>query len=218
MTSPFSRNLKLTAALAATLVATGCTRQGDVDASGGVVAVRSACPDAAIPAMTGDITLFNPADSRDLAALDVTAAITNLRSSCSDADGKLYSEASFDVVARRSFADGAREVVLPYFATVVRGGDAVISKRVGEVRLNFAPGEYRAVASAKAGAFIDRGAATLPEDIEKRITRRREAGDADAALDPFADPDVRDAVKRTTFELLVGFNLTQDQLRYNATR
>ena len=44
------------------------------------------------------------------------------------------------------------------------------------------------------------------------------AGDADAAIDPFAQPDVKAALARTSFELLVGFNLTQDQLRYNATR
>jgi len=41
---------------------------------------------------------------------------------------------------------------------------------------------------------------------------------ADAAIDPFAQPDVKAALQRTSFELLVGFNLTQDQLRYNATR
>jgi hypothetical protein len=33
-----------------------------------------------------------------------------------------------------------------------------------------------------------------------------------------ADPQVKAAVDRATFELLVGFQLTQDQLAYNATR
>ena len=40
----------------------------------------------------------------------------------------------------------------------------------------------------------------------------------DAALDPLADPQVRAAVQRATFEVLIGFQLTQDQLAYNATR
>ena len=31
-------------------------------------------------------------------------------------------------------------------------------------------------------------------------------------------PTIRDAVARATFEHLVGFQLTQEQLRYNATR
>ena len=58
----------------------------------------------------------------------------------------------------------------------------------------------------------------LPEDIREQITRKREPGDPDAALDPLADPAVRAAVQRATFELLVGFQLTEAQLRYNATR
>ena len=41
---------------------------------------------------------------------------------------------------------------------------------------------------------------------------------ADAAVDPMSDPAVREAVTRATFEHLVGFQLTQDQLRYNVTR
>ena len=50
------------------------------------------------------------------------------------------------------------------------------------------------------------------------LTRPRKAGEADAAIDPLADPAIRAAVASATFEHLVGFQLTQDQLRYNATR
>lgn len=196
----------------------GCSQRGEIDETGGIIAVRSACPVAAIPAMTGDITLFNPPASTDAAAIDVVASITNLRSTCQENGEKFYTEATFDVQARRSDASAAREVVLPYFSTVVRGGNAVIAKRVGEVRVTFQPGEYRASASAKAGSYVDRSAATLPADIQRRITDKRKAGDADAALDPLATPEVRAALQRTSFELLVGFNLSQAQLRYNATR
>ena len=76
----------------------------------------------------------------------------------------------------------------------------------------------RATARATAGAYVDRGEATLPADIREQITRRREPGDPDAALDPLADPTVRAAIERATFELLVGFQLTEEQLAYNATR
>ena len=65
---------------------------------------------------------------------------------------------------------------------------------------------------------MNKSAATLPAEIQQKITQKRKAGDADAAIDPFAQPDVKTALQRTSFELLVGFNLTQDQLRYNATR
>ena len=65
---------------------------------------------------------------------------------------------------------------------------------------------------------MNRADASLPADIREQITRKRKAGDPDAALDPLADPAVRAALQRATFELLVGFQLSQDQLSYNATR
>nr|WP_238564952.1 hypothetical protein [Sphingobium bisphenolivorans] len=210
----FSR-IALTGMLALALA--GCSRRGEIDPTGGIVAVRSPCPVAAIPAQTGDITLFNPAGSTDARAIDVVADITNLRSTCSEGD-QFYTEASFTVNARRTDATAARQVVLPYFSAVVRGGNAVVAKRVGQVMLDFPAGQYRASATAKAGSYVNRTAATLPADIQAKINSKRKAGDADAAIDPFAQPDVKAALQRTSFELLVGFNLTQDQLRYNATR
>ncbi|WP_066699302.1 hypothetical protein [Sphingobium amiense] len=199
------------------LALAGCSRRGEIDATGGVVAVRSACPSAAIPAGTGDVTLFNPANSTDASAIDVVANITDLRSTCSDG-AQFYTEATFTVNARRTDASVARQVTLPYYSAVVQAGTNVIAKRVGQVTLNFAPGAYRASAQAKAGSYVDKAAATLPADVQAKITQKRKAGDADAAIDPFAQPDVKAALQRTSFELLVGFNLTQDQLRYNATR
>lgn len=195
-----------------------CAKVGDIDVTGGIVAKRSACPSVAIPNYTGDVTLFNPPQSRDAAAMDVVANITNLRSSCNDGGAQLYTEATFEVQGRRSDPNGARDVTLPYFATVMRGGTAVVSKRVGQVTLRFADGQYRASTSATAQSYIDKDQATLPPDIQDRITRERKAGDADAASDPMSDPAVRAALQRTSFELLIGFNLTQDQLKYNVTR
>ena len=42
--------------------------------------------------------------------------------------------------------------------------------------------------------------------------------DPDAAIDPLSNPTIREAVARATFEHLIGFQLTDAQLRYNATR
>ena len=75
-----------------------------------------------------------------------------------------------------------------------------------------------ATASAKVGSFVNRADAALPEDIRQKITKRRRAGDIDAALDPLADPEVKAAIARTRFEMLVGFQLTEEQLVYNVRR
>lgn len=207
-------------ALSAVAVLSGCSRNGElvIDQGVGITSVLTLCPAVGIPDYTGDITTFRTAGDTTAASLDVSAAMTNLRSTCNDEAAQIYSEASFTVNARRTDARGARTVTLPYFVTVLRGGSAVVSKRVGNVTIAFADGQDRATATAKAGSFINRADAALPDDIRERITRRRRAGDAEAALDPLADPEVKAAIARTRFEMLIGFQLTEDQLRYNATR
>jgi hypothetical protein len=207
-------------ALATVAALSACSNKGElvVDQGVGIVSVLSLCPSVGIPDYTGDVTTFAAGADRSLGSLDVTAAMTNLRATCNDTSEQVYSEATFDVHARRSDTSGARTVTLPYFVTVMRGGSAVVSKRVGQVTLAFADGQERASANAKVGSFVNRADAALPEDIRQKITKRRRAGDIDAALDPLADPEVKAAIARTRFEMLVGFQLTEDQLAYNVTR
>lgn len=200
------------------LLLAGCAKDGEFDETGGITITRSACPAVAIPSHAADVTLFDPPGSLDSRAIDVVASMTNVRSSCADSGEDVVVTTSFDVQARRTNASGARDVVLPYFATVVQGGRVVVSKRVSRVALHFNDGELRAETKGGASANVNRAAVALPADIQERITRRRRAGDADAAIDPMADPQVREAVSRASFELLIGFQLTQAQLQYNATR
>ena len=209
--------LVIAAALAATA---GCRSKGDlvIDEGVGVSAVRSACPSVGIPDYTGDITLFRTPGDNSAANLDVVATMTNVRTQCNDSGDKVYAVSSFDVLARRTDTRGARRVSLPYYVAVLRGGSAVIAKRVGTVTVDFADGQERAKGSAQASSYIDRAEATLPEDVRRRITRKRKAGDADAAIDPLSLPEVKTAVTRATFEMLVGFQLDERQLAYNATR
>ena len=71
---------------------------------------------------------------------------------------------------------------------------------------------------ARTRARVHRGAAALPADVRRTLTRPRKAGDPTAAVDPLTDPAIRTAVANATFEHLVGFQLTEQQLRYNVTR
>lgn len=207
-------------AIAALSGLSGCKSKGDIvlEEGVGITAVRTRCPAVGIPDYTGDMTLFRTIGSKTADNIDVVAAMTNLRSTCSDGGDKIYTRATFDVLARRSDTRGARQVSLPYFVTVLRGGSAVVTKRVGAVTVSFADGQERAQASGEGAAFIDGPSATLPADIRERITRRRKAGDADAAVDPLADPVVKAALARVSFEVLFGFQLDETQISYNATR
>ena len=201
-------------------LAAGCAQKGElvVDQGVGVTALRTTCPTVGVPDYTGDITTSAAPGRTDSGAIDVTAALTNVRSQCNDSGDKVYTIADFDVLGRRADVRGARQVQLPWFVTIVRGGTAVVAKRLGTVTLSFADGQERAQAHAQAASYIDRAEATLPEDIRRRITRKRKAGSDEAAIDPLAEPEVRAALARASFEVLVGFQLSEQQLAYNATR
>jgi hypothetical protein len=197
-----------------------CRTPGDVtrEGGGGIWAVRSACPIVGVPAGTGDITLFNPPNSTDARAIDVTATITDVRGACQDAGNDVVSTATFTVLGLRTVPGPARQVVLPYFDVALQGGGQVVAKRVGQVVLNFPAGSARTWTRAQATVRVNRAAATLPQNVRQILTRERRPGEAEAAIDPLADPAVRTAVARATFEHLIGFQMTAAQLRYNATR
>ena len=208
------------AALTAIVLLSACRHAGDItsDNGGGVYAVRSDCPIAGIPTGTGDVTLFDPATSRDASAIDVSASISQLRATCQDTGNDVISTVTFTVTALRRDAGPARQLILPYFDVALRGGTHIEAKQVGAVALNFPAGSQHAITRAQATIRVNRGAATLPANVRTILTRPRKAGQADAAIDPMSDPAVQRAVANSTFEHLVGFELTQDQLRFNATR
>lgn len=214
-----SVKLRLAALIAVTLLS-ACRHAGDLttENGGGVYAVWSDCPIAGIPTGTGDVTLFDPASSRDSTAIDVTAAITQLRATCQDSGSDVVSTVTFTVTGLRRDAGAARQVILPYFDVALRGGTHIEAKQLGAVALNFPAGSQHAMTRAEATIRVSRYAATLPAEVRKILTRPRKAGDIDAATDPMSDPKVERAVANSTFEHLVGFELTQDQLKYNVTR
>ena len=211
---------RLISAIALAAALAGCKTKGDivVDEGVGISAVRGVCPAVGIPNNTGDVTTFRVPGTTTAGNIDVVAAMTNVRSQCNDSGEKVYTAVTFDVLARRSDTRGARTVTVPYFVTVLRGGRAVVTKRIGQVSLSFADGQERAQASGQGGAYIDKAEATLPKEVRERLTRKRRAGQEDAAVDPLADPAIKAAVARATFDVLVGFQLSQEQLVYNATR
>jgi hypothetical protein len=211
--------LKKLLPLAVVALLAGCAHKiGDFDETGGINALRSTCPAVAIPAATGDITLFDPPTSRDARAIDVTAYMTNVRVSCAPSGEQVVAQADFDVVARRRDTGAARDIQLPYFSVIVQGGSNVVAKRISRVGLHFDAGQSEARTRGSGGGVISLAAATIPDAVVAKINKKRKADDPDASIDPMAAPDVKAAVARASFELLVGFQLTQEQLRYNATR
>jgi hypothetical protein len=206
--------------LGLSLAAGGCARDGQIDVSSGVgiTASLNGCPVVAVPDGTGDVTLFKSAGDRSAAGIDVVAAMTNVRGTCGQTGEQIVSQVTFDITATRNNAMGARSVTLPFYSVMMRGGRDVVAKRVGQVTVNFADGQRTVTISTSANAAIDANLTRLPDDVREKLTRRRNPGDVDAAIDPLADPAVRDALAAVSFEHLIGFQLTDEQLAYNVTR
>lgn len=206
------------------LVLAGCAKDNDITAVGGSIGQqvqRTNCPAVGVPAYTGDVTLFNPPSSRDARAIDVVANLTNVRSTCDEANdtaANLTTTVSFTVNARRNDPHGARDVVLPYFAVVMHGSTDVASKSISRVSLHFDDGKLLATATGQATAAVARADATLPDAVRAKLNRKRKSSDEDASVDPMTDPQVRAALGKASFEVLVGFQLDQASLAYNATR
>jgi hypothetical protein len=179
---------------------------------------RSACPAVAVPTYAGDLTLFKPGMPPDAANIDVVATITNVRDTCVETDVLETVDVTYDVLARRTDTAGARTVVFPVFASVVQGGNLLVSKQTGSVAVNFADGQARASGRGSARGTVARSATSLSPEIQTKINRKRKAGDLDAATDPLADPEVRAAMRAASFEILVGFQLNEAQLGYNVTK
>jgi hypothetical protein len=198
----------------------GCKTTGElvVQDGVGITAVRSTCPAVGIADYTGDITTFRFGGGQAASAIDLTGAITDVRSQCDPKSNPVQANLSFKVLASRADSRGERVVNLPYFITVMRGGNVVIAKRLGTATVRFADGQTRGEVLATGGATINKADATLDGAVRARLLKQRKAGEADAAIDPLTDPEVRAAVAKATFEVLVGFQLTPEQLQYNGTR
>ena len=95
---------RLISALVVAAALAGCRSSGDiiVDEGVGIQAFRTACPAVGIPDFTGDITVFRTPGDTSASNVDVVAAMTNVRSQCNDTGDKVYTNVTFDVLAKRT--------------------------------------------------------------------------------------------------------------------
>jgi hypothetical protein len=176
---------------------------------------RSACPAVAIPVHVGQVTRFDPPQSRNADAIDITAQLTHVSGTCVEGPEYLATEVAFTVTGQRRKAGPAKEVYLPIFVALAQGGNVLVSKQVTGVLLKFPEGQLRAETNGGARAEVHRSAVTLPPEVQARITRERKPDEPDALVDPLSDPQVRAAVRAASFEVLVGFQLDDASLAYN---
>jgi hypothetical protein len=179
---------------------------------------RSPCPAVAIPYHVGSVTRFDPPQSRDAAAIALTAQITDVTGACVEGPDFLATEVRFTVTGQRRTADAQKEVYLPLFVALAQGGNVLVSKQVTGVSLTFPEGSLRAETSGSARAEVHRSAVSLPLEMQQKITKPRRPDDPEALIDPLSDPQVRAAIRAVSFEVLVGFQMDDASLAYNVAK
>jgi len=162
---------------------------------------RSACPAVAVVRNAGTLTLFQPETSRDADAIDVSAQISSATGPCNQRSSQLVTPVRVEISAVRTRASGSRDVTLPLFAAVVRQNDTVVARQTRMVTLHFDDGVVRASALATLTATLDRAQA-------EKLLPPPPANDEEAAR----------KVQPSPYEVLVGFQLTDDQAAYNVGR
>jgi len=197
-------------ALAALLLA-GCS-------SNPLMVRRSPCPAVAIPLYVGSYTRFDPPQSRNADAIAFSAQLFDVKGSCLDEAETLTTTVSFKVSAQRRRAGPPMDATVPLFVALVQGGNVLVSKQLTAVQLHFADGQLRTEGVGGARAEVARSATALPPEVQQKIAKKRQADEADALTDPMSDPQVRAALRAASFEVLVGFQLSDADLAYNIAK
>ena len=93
----------------------------------------------------------------------------------------MISTASFTIVGLRRDAGAAPPGRRSLFRRRAAGRPDVVAKRVGQAVLNFPAGSQHASTQVQATVRVNRGVATLPQNVRDMLTRPRKAGEAEAA-------------------------------------
>ena len=141
------------------------------------------CPAVGIVKETGTVTRFRSSDSSTQEDVVYTAHISDLAVACEEDDG-VVTNIGFDVAARQGPAGDVRQITLPYFVAVVRGGTEIVAKDVYEADLTF-EGEN--------------GRARVRETIRQHLS-------------------IDDLQQTRAYEILIGFQLSDDEFIYNLSR
>lgn len=176
---------------------------------------RSYCPGIGVAKFANSITLIAPDAAATAGALDLTGQLTAVSGVCERAGGKLVTSTRAVVSASRRDSGAEQTVELPVFVTLVRDNSSILSKQIVPVRLSFAAGARSASAPVALKVMLDEAAARAaakpltgsPDDepLPPPGKKRR----------PRSGPTLESKVAPTAFEILWGFQLTNQQAAYN---
>jgi hypothetical protein len=167
---------------------------------------RTSCPAVAVVKYTNNYAQFAPGSNFSASGLELSAQMGDVTVSCLEGKGGApVTQVNFEVSAARASASSASQQVIPYFVTIIEDGQTILSKNVYGAPLQFADGALRSAVRQSFSAstpFVP-----LPPAPEKK--KRKEQ------FQEFAE-DSRPKAAR--YEILIGFQLTEQQAAYNVQR
>jgi hypothetical protein len=171
-----------------------------------LLVTRTSCPAVAIVKYANALTSFRAGAGMDQSDVDFTAQISNVSVNCRNGQGDTaaQTDVSFDIGVQRGNADAASQAMLPYFVSVIQDGTTILSKTTYLAQIDFASKSGR-TSSRQTFKASTPGVPLPPVQKKKR-------GDSDVLLDPDS------ASKAAKYEILIGFQLTDDQALFNISK
>lgn len=167
---------------------------------------RTSCPAVAVVKYANSYTQFAPGANYRANGLELSAQLSDVQVACRESKtGDAVSTVSFEVSAGRASATGGSQVTVPYFIAVIEDGTTILSKQVYSAPLQFADGSLHSQVRQSVSAttpFVP-----LPPEPDRKKKREQ--------FQEFAEDSRPKAAK---YEILVGFQLTEEQAAYNVQR
>jgi hypothetical protein len=194
LTEQMTKMTKILSCMALPLVLSACASSNPLEVR------RTSCPALSVPKHTGSLTRFSQAGRFDTQDVRLVATIVQLSDTCIENANGVNTAVSFTISAVRPTKGAADSVQLPYFITVVKDGETLIAKQVYGTSLEFADG-------ATSGSVRQVVTVKTPEvPLPPKPKKNNE-------IDEFAPPP-----KPAVYEILVGFQLTNDDVVYNISK
>jgi hypothetical protein len=166
---------------------------------------RTSCPAVAVVKYANSYTQFAPGSNFSSRGIEMTAQMGDVSISCKESAGKIsVSNISFEMSAARASATTASDVNVPYFVTIIQDGTTILSKQVYGAPLKFTEGALRTEVRQAFSASTPY--VPLPAAPDRKKKKQ---------FEEFAE-DSRP--KSAKYEIMLGFQLTDEQATYNVQR
>jgi hypothetical protein len=190
--------IRLILPFVATLALAGCGTGNPLEVT------RTSCPAVAVVKYANNLTQFAPGSRFSSSGIQLSAQMGNITINCRESAGSTsVSDISFEISAARATATTASQENVPYFVTVIQDGTNILSKQVYAAPLSFGEGALHAAVRQSVSATTPY--VPLPAAPDKKKKRFEE----------FAEDSRPKAAK---YEILIGFQLTEEQATYNVQR